>query len=164
MAFKRTSAEAFFDDFDNPKTKKVSLSHSVLRTFDENSQDLCTSSLLRYFDESSQACPSSLLRFFDENSQECKSSLLRFFFDENSQDSCTSSLIHVFDEKRQDSCTSSVGSNHPIYDVIVLSDDEDDEVVSPPSVFNGQEAIRVIDPTIPELIQTTIDELFASLG
>lgn len=44
------------------------------------------------------------------------------------------SLLRTSDEDSKDSCTSSVGSNHPVYEVIILSDDEDDdEVESPPT-------------------------------
>ncbi|CAH1416895.1 unnamed protein product [Lactuca virosa] len=37
------------------------------------------------------------------------------------------------DEYEQEDCESSVGSNHPIFDVILISDSEDDEVESPSS-------------------------------
>nr|KAJ0212529.1 hypothetical protein LSAT_V11C400164000 [Lactuca sativa] len=37
------------------------------------------------------------------------------------------------DEYEQEDCESSVGSNHPILDVILISDSEDDEVESPSS-------------------------------
>ncbi|KAI3497888.1 hypothetical protein L2E82_13850 [Cichorium intybus] len=41
------------------------------------------------------------------------------------------------DEYEQEHCESSVGSNHPTHEVIILSDNDNDEVESPPPKINS---------------------------
>ncbi|KAI3720037.1 hypothetical protein L6452_20944 [Arctium lappa] len=47
---------------------------------------------------------------------------------------------------QEDSTSSSVGSNYPIHELIIISDDDGDEVESPPSTVNGDDDDEVESP------------------